>query len=408
MKIRWMLVCVLVVMLVWLPLTAHAQDEIPQDTVTDEDVDDAIADEIEENIETALTSADLHALESFYEEYGETLAPITGGRDFKSFLKMLATGGADFNIGDIFGMVLNAMMAGVRQSIPAIVQIVVIGLLFSVITHFKPAFGETGVSKAAQTAQFVIVGAITLGVLTSAFHIGVSAIANMTAFTKELFPLLLALLTALGGISSASILSPATVFLTTGISLFFNDFILPLVIVLTVFTLVNNFSSTVKLSGFCSLIKSVIKWSVGICSTIFVGIVAMQGLLGSTFDGLSIKTAKYAIDKMVPIIGGLFSNSVDVLLSCSLLIKNAVGIAGILIIAAIVIAPVFAILAHYFLFKLCAAVLEPTAGEKMGQFMQGAADVVLMLFAAVLASAVMFFITIGVIIGAGNANVMLR
>ena len=126
---------------------------------------------------------------------------------------------------------------------PAIVQIIIIGLLFSVISHFKPSFGETGVSKAAQTAQFVIVGTITIGVLTYAFSIGVSAIASMTAFTKELFPLLIALLTALGGITSASILSPATVFLTTGISIFFNDFILPLIIVMTVFTLVNSFSS---------------------------------------------------------------------------------------------------------------------------------------------------------------------
>ncbi len=254
----------------------------------------------------------------------------------------------------------------------------------------------------------MIVGTITISVLTYAFSIGVTAISNMTAFTRELFPLLIALLTALGGITSASILSPATVFLTTGISVFFNDFVLPLVIVLTVFTLVNSFSSTVKLSGFCSLIKTVIKWAVGICSTIFAGIVALQGLLGSTFDGLSIKTAKYTIDKLVPVVGGLFSGSVDVLVSCSLLIKNAVGVAGILILAGIAAAPVFAILAHYFLFKLCGAVLEPVAGEKMGQFMQGAAEVMLMLFAAVLASAVMFFITIGVIIGAGNANVMLR
>ena len=104
----------------------------------------------------------------------------------------------------------------------------------------------------------------------------------------------------------------------------------------------------------------------------------------------------------------MVSGSVEVLISSSLLIKNAVGVAGILIIAGIVIAPVFAILAHYFLFKLSAAVLEPAAGEKMGQFMQGAADVVLMLFTAVLASAVMFFITIAVIVGAGNSNVMLR
>ncbi len=398
-----MLVC-----LIAFPATVHAQNETTPEQASEEDIDDEIADEIEDNIQSALSAADLHKLEEYYNDYAQTLQPITGGRDFKSFLIMLAEGGADFDMSDIFSMVFSAMFDGVTKSIPAVIQIIVIGLLFSVIAHFKPTFGEAGVSKAAQTAQFVIVGTITIGVLTYAFSIGVSAIESMTSFTKELFPLLIALLTALGGITCASILSPATVFLTTGISVFFSDFILPLIIVLTVFTLVNSFSSSVKLSGFCSLIKSVIKWSIGICSTVFIGIISLQGLLGSTFDGLSIKTAKYAIDKFVPIIGGMVSGSVEVLISSSLLIKNAVGIAGILIIAGIVIAPAFAILAHYFLFKLSAAVLEPAAGEKMGQLMQGAADVILMLFIAVLACAVMFFITIAVIIGAGNSNVMLR
>ncbi len=405
MKIRWIALAA-AVLLLCLPVTALAQDEITEPS--DEDVDEAIYDEIEKNVEAALSSADLHELEEYYNKYADTLEPVTGGKDFKTFLTMLAEGGADFRISDVYTLILDAMFAGVKRSIPAIVQIIVIGLLFSVITHFKPSFGETGVSKAAQTAQFVIVGAITISILTYIFGIGVDAIASMTGFTKELFPLLIALLTALGGITSASILSPATVFLTTGISIFFNDFILPLIIVMTVFTLINNFSSTVKLSGFCSLIKTVIKWSIGICTTVFAGIVSLQGLLGSTFDGLSIKTAKYTIDKMVPIIGGLFSGSVDVLISCSLLIKNAVGVAGILIVAGIAVTPVFAILAHYFLFKLTAAVLEPAAGERMGKFMQDAADVVLLLFTAVLASAVMYFITIGVIIGAGNSNVMLR
>jgi stage III sporulation protein AE len=123
---------------------------------------------------------------------------------------------------------------------------------------------------------------------------------------------------------------------------------------------------------------------------------------------VSIKAAKYTIDKLVPIIGGMFSNTVDVLISCTLLIKNAIGIAGIIIIAGMVITPIFGILAHYFIFKLAGAVLEPVAGKTIGKFANDSADVLLLLFVAVLAAAAMFFITIAVIIGAGNTNIMLR
>jgi stage III sporulation protein AE len=376
--------------------------------LADDDIDKALEDEITNNIDSALGTADLHEIEEYFNKYSDTLQPITGGVDLKTFVTMLAKGGADFKIADVYSLVIDSMFGGVKQSIPAIVQIIVISLLFSIITHFKPSFGDTGVSKAAQTAQFVIIGTITIGILSVAFSIGAGAISSMTSFTSELFPLLITLLTALGGITSAAILSPATVFLTTGITIFFNNIIMPLIIVLTVFTIINNFSSSIKLTGFCALIKTVVKWAIGISFTVFLGIIAIQGLLGSTFDGISIKTAKYTIDKLVPIVGGMVSDSVDVLIACTLLIKNAVGIAGIIIIAAIVITPVFGILAHYFLFKLAGAVLEPVSGKPIGKFATESADVLLLLFAAVLAAAAMFFITIAVIIGAGNTNVMLR
>lgn len=373
-----------------------------------DDVNEAVENEVTRNIDSALGTADLHEIEKYFNEFADTLRPVTGGKDINAFISTLAQGGANFKIADVYSLVIDSLFKGVEQSIPAIIQIIVIALLFSIISHFKPSFGQSGVSKAAQTAQFVIIGTITIGILATAFKIGTDAISAMTSFTSEFFPIILSMLTALGGITSAAILSPATVFLTTGVSFFFKNLILPLIIVLAVFTLVNNFSTNIKLNGFCALIKTIIKWAIGISFTIFLGIIAIQGLLGSTFDGVTIKTAKYTIDKLVPIIGGMFSNSVDVLIACTLLIKNAVGIAGIIIIAAMVITPVFGILAHYFLFKLSGAVLEPISGSAIGKFASESADVLLMLFAAVLASALMFFITISVIIGAGNTNIMLR
>jgi len=385
---------------------------VPRAALADDDIDRMVAEEIEkeisENIADELSTADLHELEQYYQEYAQTLSPVTGGRDMRSFITMLAQGGADLSADAFFGMVADALLAGLKQTIPAVAQIIIVALVFSLISHFKPSFGETSVSKAAQTAQYVIVGTMALGMFATAFSIGSGAIEAMASFTGEFFPLMLALLTALGGLTSAAILKPATVVLTTGISMLYKAFVLPLIILLTVFTLISHFSTTIKLSGFCNLLKSIVKWGIGIGLTIFVGVVVIYGLLGSSFDGVSIKTAKFTIDKFVPIVGSLFAQSVDVVIACTLLIKNAAGIAGIIIIAAIVISPAFAILAHYFLFKLTGAVLEPITGNGMSKFVQDAADVLMMLFVAVMAAAIMYFVTTAVIIGAGNANIMLR
>ncbi len=385
-----------------IPKSAQAQDFI------EEAIEQQIEEDIEDNINSAISSADLKEIESYYKMYALQLEPLTGGDDFNSFLKMLATGGAGFDISSVFSLVLSSLFAGIKQSLPAIIQIIIVVLLFSVITHFAPSFGSTGVSKAAITAQYVIIGAMTISILSSAFSLGTETISGMTQFTADFFPLLIALLTALGGITTSAILSPATVLLTTGISFFYKSFVLPVVIVLTVLTIISHFSATIKLTGFCTLLKSVVKWAIGISSTVFIGIIMIQGLLGSTVDGISIKTAKYTIDKFVPIVGGMISDSADVLVSCTLLVKSAVGICGVIIIIGIVISPLFALLAHYFVFKLAGAVMEPISGSSISKFAQDAAGVLLLLFAALAAAAIMFFVTTAVIIGAGGSNVMLR
>lgn len=383
-----------------LPSVALAED--------DDETEQEIEDRIDEGLQRALQSVDLGEIESFYNQYYKELNSITGGTDFNSFVTMLAKGGAQFSAEDIYSFILSSMFSGVKKSIPAVIEIIVIALIFSIIMHFKPSFGEGGVSKAAKTAQFVIIGTIAVSILVTAFATGSNAIERMSTFSKDFFPVLLALLTALGGITSAAILSPATVLLTTGVTMLYSKVILPLIIVLTVFTVVNSFSDTIKLDGFCSLIKSVIKWAIGISFTVFFGIVTIQGLMGAKFDGVSVKTAKYTIDKLIPVVGHMFSDTVDILISCTLLIKNAVGIVGIIIIAAIILIPIFSILAHYFLFKLSGAVLEPIADTGISKFAANCADVLMLLFAVVLVSAAMFFIMIAVILGAANTGVMLR
>ena len=93
------------------PAAALAQEETPQErSRTNTSSTMTLRTRSRKTSRAALSSADLHELEAFYNEYAQTLQPVTGGRDFKSFLTMLAKGGADFDMSDIFAMVLDAML----------------------------------------------------------------------------------------------------------------------------------------------------------------------------------------------------------------------------------------------------------------------------------------------------------
>ena len=97
MKKKWVL-ALLVCCIIFVPRIALAEDPIEQA------IAEQIEQEIADNISNALSSADLREIESYYNEYAQALHPVTGGSSFRSFLEMLAMGGADFDISGVFSL----------------------------------------------------------------------------------------------------------------------------------------------------------------------------------------------------------------------------------------------------------------------------------------------------------------
>ena len=141
-------------------------------------------------------------------------------------------------------------------------------------------------------------------------------------------------------------------------------------------------------------------------STVFFSITAIQGMVASTYDSVSIRTAKYTIDKAVPIVGGMISGTIDTVLGCGILLKNAAGITAILIVASIIAAPLMRIAGLIFTCRITAAICEPVTDKRLAKMLSCIAEVSTYLFAAVAAVGAMFAITVGLIVATGNASLM--
>lgn len=357
-------------------------------------------------IQSIIDSLDLAALEEQYNSEMDTLNPITKGLSLNEFLNQLASGQMFIEYDSIFDFLGEMLKKGIYDSLPFIIEILVITLIFSVLSVFNPGFGAT--FSSAHYAKYILVCGIAIGVFLNTFILGIESIDRITGFSTDYFPILFFLLTSIGGITSASILKPATAALTGFVSVFAKTFISPLLIVLCCITVLSGFTKTFKLDNMRELIKSVIKWAIGISSVIFLGCIAMQGLVSSTFDGITLKAAKYTIDKAVPIVGGVFSETMDMLIASSLIIKNAVGVVGVLVIVIMLLSPVMTMTVQYFLLKLASAVAEPLGSEDISKFLRSMSDVVLLQNAVLLTSGAMMLINIGLVLGSGNINVMFR
>ena len=74
-----------------------------------------------------------------------------------------------------------------------------------------------------------------------------------------------------------------------------------------------SFSQTLKLGKLSALIGSVVKWALGLIFLVFLGVISLKGMAGAAIDGLSFRTVRYTVGKLVPVIGGPFSDTLSTL-----------------------------------------------------------------------------------------------
>ncbi|MEW5567559.1 stage III sporulation protein AE [Rossellomorea marisflavi] len=276
------------------------------------------------------------------------------------------------------------------------------------LQSLQNAFEGGNVSKVAYGIVFMVLIIIAL----NSFHVAIDytyeAITTMVNFIIALIPLLLALIAASGGLISAAFFHPVIIFLMNTSGLLIKNVVLPLLFLSTLLSIVSTLSTHYKVTQLAQLLRT---WSIGLLGafmTIFLGVISVQGTTAAVSDGVSIRTAKFVTGNFVPVIGRMFTDATDTVISASVLLKNTVGIAGVAIILLIAAFPAIKILMIAFIYKLAAALLQPLGGGPVIECLDTISKSIIYVFAALAIVSFMFFLSITIIVAAGNITMMVR
>ncbi|RSD27481.1 stage III sporulation protein AE [Mesobacillus subterraneus] len=285
-------------------------------------------------------------------------------------------------------------------------------ILLTVFSMFLQAmqnsFEKSTISKVAYSIVFMVLIIIAL----NSFHVVVDytndAIGTMIQFILALIPLLLALMATSGGLISAAFFHPVILFMMNTSGMFIQYVVLPLLFLSTLLSIVSILSEQYKVTQLASMLRN---WSVGLLGillTVFLGVISVQGASAAVTDGVTVKTAKFITGNFVPVIGRVFTDATDTVISASMLLKNTVGLAGVAILLVIAAFPAVKILMVAFIYKFAAAILQPLGGGPVITCLDIISKSIIYVFAALGIVSLMFFLTITVIIAAGNLTMMVR
>ena len=211
-----------------------------------------------------------------------------------------------------------------------------------------------------------------------------------------------------GNIATSSLLEPIILFIIEFIANIIQTLILPGVSIITALMIVSKLSDKVQIGKLARFLKSSIVWFLGIALTIFVGVVSLEGTLASSVDGITAKTAKAAVSSMIPVVGKILGDSVDSVLGCGLVLKNALGVVGVVIIIGICALPIIKLAILTIMYSLSSAIIEPLADEKIVKLLEEFSDIFKLLLGVLCSVSVLLIIGITLVIKISNSGMMYR
>lgn len=351
------------------------------------------ADELGVEIEKQIDDLDMSALD----DIASGLEGITNNKSFKEIVKDLVSGNYSTDYGSTLNYVLHSFTSQMTDVLPIMILIVVLGVMSLVLKTFKPSQGSNGVGDVISLVCYCIAVIIIVTVIKSVISSTYDTITSITSQMECVFPILFTLLTATGGVVSVGIYSPLVAVLTTGVSWIFGKLFYPLFIIAFVFVIVGHLSKTVKLDKMSSFISSLFKWGVGMTFTLFAGMLTIQGISAGKYDTISLKATRFAMKNAIPIVGGYLSDGLDYVLLSSVLIKNAVGVGGLLLLMGAVLTPILKILLLKLALQFTAGILQPMSDDNISSFCSGCAKVLVYPLVILISISFMYVLSIGLI-----------
>ena len=286
--------------------------------------------------------------------------------------------------------------------------LIMLTIFSTFLQTLQNSFEKSTVSKVAYALVYMVLIIIALNSFRLAISYTEEAITTMTNFILALIPLLLALIASSGGLASAALFHPLILFLMNTSGMLIQYIILPLLFLSALLSIVSTLSDQYKVTQLAQLLRNVSIGLLGAFLTIFLGVISVQGASAAVADGITVKTAKFITGNFIPVVGRMFTDAADTVLSASVLLKNTVGVFGVVTLLLLAAFPALKVLALAITYKLAAALLQPIGGGPVITCLDIISKSVIYIFAALAIVSIMFFLSITVIIAAGNLTMMVR
>lgn len=382
MKIQKKIILIIIIAIIFIPKTVKAEDN------------------------TIETQKETFGINSFIENSKQYTGEFFADADISEILNSAISGKVDNS--KIYKKILNILGTEVQTGIKSLLSILAIIIIHSILKSISESLENDSISKLIYYVQYIAIVTIIMSNFSDVINLAKQTSNNLIGFMNTLIPVLVSLMLYTGSITTTSILEPIILFLINFIGNLIQNILIPIILIIASISIISKISDQVQVAKLSKFLKSSTLWFLGIILTIFVGIVSLEGTLASSVDGITAKTAKSIVSSAVPVVGKILGDVVDSVLGCGIILKNAVGFVGVVIIISICIVPILKLSVLTISYKLVASISEVIADAKIVKLLDEMGDIFKILLGILFTIFFMVIIGTTLLIKMSNTGMMYR
>ena len=195
---------------------------------------------------------------------------------------------------------------------------------------------------------------LTAGSLDSLMGLGAETIGELNRFSKALLPTLAAATAASGAVTTATVQQVTTVFFVDLLLNLVDSLLLPMVYLYTGALAAAACLPESRLGAIAEGLKKILTWILTTALLVFTVYLSVARVISGAADGAAVRVTKAAISGVVPVVGGIIAEASETVLVGAGMLKNTIGLVGMLAILAACAYPFLQLGVQYLLYKLTA------------------------------------------------------
>jgi stage III sporulation protein AE len=316
--------------------------------------------------------------------------------NFEQYVVNLVTGKNKFSLEQIGEDIKDGVVNEINGNIGTLTSLLSIAVIAAVFTNISHAFKNTQIAETGFYVAYLLLFSILTATFIAASTMASNTISSILDFMKALIPAYFISVAFTSGAGTSMVYYQATLFIITFADVLLIKLVIPMINIYLIVSMANNISKEDLLSKFSELLSVLIKWTIKSLVAFVIGINTIQGLIVPVAENVKRKTLLKAAGA-IPGVGDVLGTVTESVLGAGILLKNAIGVAGVVVIIIVCAIPVIKLTVTTLIYRVSSAAVQPISDKRMLNCVTASAEAAALLLQTVIAGAVLFLLTITII-----------